>query len=278
MTSNGLRLLSVAMLMMMSGFAQAVNFNCSLGVAPAYNQVYSETVNSATALSVTVTCQKIGGGGGRTINFTVTPNNGNNPSGSQNRAANAGFINYDLYTDSSCTTPWSGAGSIAMPGGGGNPIRSQMLTYYGCVPAVQPLLPAAAIYSDNVSLTLAAAANAKDTVTITGANPRIFAVNVTVNATCTLSILPGTALPGTVNFGTYTAFQGSAINANTSFATVCTNLTPYTLSLDANGGVVSGLNYSLGLNTTPNTGGTNPCVRLGHGCGADLLHQRHHAR
>ena len=63
--------------------------------------------------------------------------------------------------------------------------------------------------------------------------------------------------PGTVNFGTYTAFQGSANLANTTFSTTCTNLTPYTLSLDANSGAVSGLNYSLLLNTTSG-GGVHP--------------------
>lgn len=257
MMLNCTRLLCTAILVIIfaSGAQAAATYSCSLGAAPSYSQTYSSTGNSSTALSVTVTCVKSGSGGGLSIDYTVTPNNGLNPSGAQNRAASgAQYINYDLYTDSSCTVPWSGAGTIVMPGGGGTTL-SQTLTYYGCVPATQPTLPAALSYSDTVSLQLAVSTGG---VTITGPNPRTFPVTITANATCTMSALPGTKLPGNVDFGTYTAFQGSAKTANTSFATVCTNLTPYTLSLDANGGVVSGLNYSLGLNTTPNTGGSNP--------------------
>lgn len=244
------QLLQVAMLVMVACGAQAAaTFSCVLGAAPSYTQIYSNASNSSTALSVTVTCVKSGNGGGRTINYTVTPNNGLNASGAQNRAALGGqYINYDIYTDSSCTVPWSGSGSIVLPGGGGA-TRSQTLTYYGCVPASQPTLPAAGTYSDTVSTQLSVSTGG---VTITGANPRTFQANITVNATCTMS-----TPPGTVNFGTYTAFQGSAKTANTTFGTTCTNLTPYTLSLDATGGAVSGLNYSLLLNTT-SSGGMHP--------------------
>lgn len=252
MRSTWVRLLQVAILLLAAGGAQAATFACSLGIAPNYTQIYSAVSNSSTALSVTVSCTKSGGGGARTINYTVTPNNGLNPSGAQNRATGAaGTINYDIYADPSCTIPWNGVGAISFAGGKGGATISQTLTYYGCVPASQPTPPAAGSYSDTVSMTLAIVPPSAG-ITITGPNPRNFAVTITVNATCTFS-----TPPGTVNFGTYTAFQGSASTANTTFSTTCTNLTPYTLSLDATGGAVSGLNYSLLLNTSP-SGGVHP--------------------
>jgi spore coat protein U-like protein len=243
-------LLRVVVLLALAGSVQAQTFSCRFRAAPPnYTQVYSSLANSSTALSVQVRCGKAGGGAGKTINYTVTPSNGLNASGSQNRASFSGqFINYDFYTDSACTIPWSGSGTIVLPGGGGSN-QTQTLNYYGCVPASQPVLPAAGTYADTVTMTLAVPDPA---VTITGANPRSFTVGVTVNATCTLS-----TPPGSVNFGTYTAFQGSASTANTTFRTTCTTSTPYTMSLDTTGGVVSGLNYSLLLNTT-GSGGTHP--------------------
>ena len=240
------------------GAHAAATFSCSLGAPPNYTQVYSAQANSSTALSVTVTCVKSGNGGGNTINFTVTPNDGLTPSGSQNRASLAGqYINYDLYTDSACTIPWSGSGTITLPGGGGATL-SQPLTYYGCVPASQPTLPAVGTYTDTVMMTLAIVAD--PTVTITGTNPRPFTTLITVNPTCALS-----TTPGPVNFGTYTAFQGSAGTANTSFTTTCTNGHGYSMSLDTYSGVVTGLNYSLALGTAAGSGSAAPLAATGTG-------------
>jgi len=257
MSLKWMRLLQLAILLVLTaGAAQAQTFICSLGAAPNVNLTYSSASNTSIARSVTVTCVKTSGGGPRTINYTVTPNNGLNASGAQNRAALGGqFINYDIYTAAACAVPWTGSGSIAMPGGGAGAIRSQTLTYFGCVPASQPGLPAAGTYNDTVSLQLAVSTAG---VTITGTNPRTFQTNITVNATCVMATPQGVAqLPGTIAFGTYTAFQATAKTANTTFVTTCTNLTPYTLSLDAASGVVSGLNYSLLLNTSA-SGGMHP--------------------
>ncbi|RPJ48651.1 MAG: hypothetical protein EHM16_01745 [Betaproteobacteria bacterium] len=251
MRSTWARLLQVAILLLVAGSAQAATFACSLGTVPNYTQIYSDVSNSSTALSVTVSCTKSGGGGGLTFDYTVIPNNGLNPSGAQNRATGAaGNINYDLYTDSSCTIPWSGAGTFSFAGGKGGATISQTLNYFGCVPAAQPGFPSAGSSTDLVSMTLAIVTTGA--ITVTGTNPQSFNVTINVNPRCTFS-----TPPGTVNFGTYTAFQGSANLANTTFSTTCTNLTPYTLSLDANSGAVSGLNYSLLLNTT-SSGGVHP--------------------
>ena len=59
--------------------------------------------------------------------------------------------------------------------------------------------------------------------------------------------------PGTVAFS-YTAFAAVAATASTSFSARCSTSTPYTMALDANVGVVSGLNYSLALSALSGSG------------------------
>ncbi|MDH4287079.1 MAG: spore coat U domain-containing protein [Gallionella sp.] len=257
MKLKSIQLLLFSVLLVFAGVAwAAATYSCNISTLPNnYSQTYSGLSNSSTSLSLSITCIKTGNGGALTINYTVTPSNGLWASGAQNRAALSGnFINYDIYTDATCTTAWSGTGSMAMPGGGPATI-TQALTYFGCVPMAQPGLPPPATYGDTVTMTLATTTAG---VTITGTNPAPFTVSVIVPAVCTIS-----TLPGTVAF-TYTAFSAVAVAANTTFQSTCSNLLPYTMSLDATTDVVGGLNYSLALNTS-GTGGVHPLASTGTG-------------
>jgi spore coat protein U-like protein len=75
--------------------------------------------------------------------------------------------------------------------------------------------------------------------------------NVTVNLTSVCAITAG---PADVAF-TYTSFQGSAaVATGGGFSVRCTNTLPYTLSLDATSGTVSGLNYTLALSAASGAG------------------------
>ena len=75
--------------------------------------------------------------------------------------------------------------------------------------------------------------------------------NVTVNLTSQCQITAG---PTDVAF-TYTSFQATAATATGGAYTVrCTNTLPYTMSLDAASGTVSGLNYTLSLSAASATG------------------------
>lgn len=75
--------------------------------------------------------------------------------------------------------------------------------------------------------------------------------NVTVNLTSACQITAG---PADVAF-TYTSFQGAAATATGGgFSVQCTNTLPYTMSLDASAGTVSGLNYTLALSAASGTG------------------------
>lgn len=220
-------LLASVLLLFASGAKAAATFSCSISTAPvSYTQTYSASVNSVSALSLSVSCTKTASGTATTVSYTVTPSNGLYASGTQNQAALAGNnISYDIYTDTTCTIPWSGSGSMVFAGGASGTIITQTLTYYGCVRSAQPLLPIPGTpYSDTVSMTLASATAG---VTITGTNPSAFPVNITVLATCSISTVPAI----TFNY----ISSGSAANTSSPFGITCTNTTPYTLSLDAGG-------------------------------------------
>ena len=75
--------------------------------------------------------------------------------------------------------------------------------------------------------------------------------NVTVNLTSKCEITAG---PADVAF-TYTSFQTTAATGTGgAYSVRCTNTLPYSMSLDATSGTVSGLGYSLGLSAATATG------------------------
>ncbi|MDA8257004.1 MAG: spore coat protein U domain-containing protein [Betaproteobacteria bacterium] len=251
MKRKSIQLLLAVALATLAAWAQAAVYTCSIGAPTAFSATYSTSSNANAALSIAVTCVKTGSGGGTTIVATVTPNNGGNPSGNQNRATATGTINYDLYTDATCATLWPGSGNLTFTfSGGGGSTQTQTVNYYGCVPSAQPLLPAANTFTDTVSQTLALPTPGG--ATITGTNPQTFGVSITVPAVCKIN-----PVPGSVNFGTYVAF-GSALTANTTFGVTCNDTLTYGLDIGTTGGVVGGnsLYYTLGINTTASGGST----------------------
>jgi spore coat protein U-like protein len=243
-----------------AGRAFAANYTCTLGspTGPSnFTATYSATSNAVAALTVDVTCVRTGGVGNNNFTATVTPNHGLYFSGTQNKGANGtDRVNYDLYTDATCTTLWTSSvlNFTAPPAGG----QTRTATYYGCVPSAQPLRPPAAVYTDTVSLAL----TTSRPQSVPAGTPKTFAVNITVPAICTIS-----PVPGTVAFGTYVAF-GSALTTNTTFGMTCNQTLTYGLDIGATaGGVVGGnsLYYTLGLSTT-SSGGSNPLNgRTGNG-------------
>jgi len=195
--------------------------------------------------SVTVTCQRNAGGDPTTLDYTVAVNNGSNRSGAQDRArlgATANYINYENYRDSTCASLWGSITSQRIAGtmtlSGFTPTTATT-SFWGCVPASQLGKPAGT-YTDAVSITLRRGNTTLDTGT--------FPVSIYTPAVCNI-----TTAPGTVAF-TYAAFQVSAALASTTFGVTCSNLLPYTMALDATVGVVSGLQYSLGLSASGSTG------------------------
>jgi hypothetical protein len=52
---------------------------------------------------------------------------------------------------------------------------------------------------------------------------------------------------------------------NTSFATLCNSGLPYTMEFDTPGGTIAGVDYTLSLNTSPDTGGSTLLNSTGTG-------------
>ena len=230
--------------------------------SPGFSTAYPMTggVLNITAANFTVTCTS-NRTAIRTVTYQVGVNNGVNAVGTQNRArSGASRLNYDLYSDLGCTNQWQ---STAVNNRIPNPAVTFTVTlgapvvrtfsYYGCVPAGLTV-PAAGTYTDTVTMTLTGSVSGGG-LTLTGGT---FPVSIIAPATCSFS-----QQPGNIIFN-YTSFSATDVLANTTFQATCTNFLPYTIALDATAGVVSGLNYTLALNTI-GTGGANPLTSTGNG-------------
>jgi hypothetical protein len=242
--------------------AQAAVF-CSLSSAGFANgYVPTNITTSITPATFSVTCSRDNAAaGGPTVNvrFQVAAGNGSNASGTQNRAARAGsFLNYHVATDAGCATPWKGATLIPTPQASipmaKNSTVTANYTFYGCIPPGQLVLPPEGMYTDTVAMTFSG--GGPGSVTFTNGT---FPVNIIAPASCNI-----TTPPASVAF-TYTAFSPTPVLANASFGVRCTTSLAYSMALDATFDVVAGLNYTLALNTTGNTGGLNPLLSVGTG-------------
>lgn len=223
--------------------------SCWISSAPAeFSAIYSSTANVRVNTTVTVRCQTTSGT--QAVSYSLTPDNGLNPSGTQNRAqSGSGFLNYDLYSNNTCTTLWTSlSGTMTANTTGVN----RSATVRQCTKPTTPA-PNAGYHTDIQTLTLSISTPG---VIITGTNPWTFPVNVGVPLSCQVS-----SPPGNIDFGTYPAFSTTSRSTSTTFNVRCTqaNLS-LTIDIgDNQNGVVpnTGLIYSLSINTT-NTGGSNP--------------------
>lgn len=213
------------------------------------------------ALTFTVNCSRDAGGNTRSVTYTATTDNGLNESGTQNRAMNgASTLNYDFYTDSTCTTQWNGAAAFSTTfsttaSSGPFPFTH---TFYACTLATPQTSVIVGDYVDTVTIQLSGTGTASQ-LTFVPVNATS-AVKITVAKEFAL-----TTPPGAIDFGTYTAFTGMAKTQNTSFVAKGTNQGTYTMALDNVNGVVAGLNYTLGLNATAGSAGSATLSATGTG-------------
>jgi spore coat protein U-like protein len=248
----GLALLLSAMFFQTAAQA-AISCNISaLGITSGYPP-NSPTIITTQA-SYSITCTRGLLSDPTTTSYSVKVSNGLQPTGQNNNAAfGANRIRYDFYTNSTCGTQWKGGTTVPSPAGtitmSGLTSTTVTQNFWSCVPALQA--PAAGTYTDTVTMTPTYSAGV-----VGGAGT--VAVTIITPAVCTIS-----TAPGTVNFGTYVAL-GGAVTASATFGSTCSNSLPYTISLDANSGVIAGLNYSLVLNTVSN-GGANTLNSTGTG-------------
>ena len=223
---------------------------CTSITSSGYSTSFTGTVppNNITQGSFTVTCNRNLAGDPTTLSYTVGADNGLNAGGGFNQAAlGASRLQYDLYKDAACGVRWKIAGGNRIADTmtlSGFTATSKQTNYWGCITTSQTL--PAGIYTDTITMTLSV-----------GGLTNTFPVNISTPSVCTI-----TTAPGTLSF-TYTAF-GAAQTASTSFQPNCTIYLAYSMALSATSDVVSGLNYSLALNTI-NSGGSSPLASTGTG-------------
>jgi len=231
----------------------------SPGFASGYVPLNITTSITSSTFDVTCSRDNFGGPPNATVQYNMSVNNGMNPLGTQNRAVRAGnFLNYHLATDTACATRWSGATTIPstvisflLPK---NTIVTNTYTFYGCILPGLATLPTEGAYTDTVTMTFTPG-KATGASTFTGGT---IPVTIVAPATCII-----TTPPANVAFS-YTAFSPAAVLANSTIGVRCTTFLAYTITLDAAINVLTGLNYSLALNTT-SAGGTNPLSSVGTG-------------
>jgi spore coat protein U-like protein len=227
----------------------AISCNVS---SPGISTTYSGTL-SINQTSVNINCTRLSGDPA-TSAYSLTPDNGINATGQLNRAANSTwYLGYEEFQDSICSTPW------AFPGGSMNGTIyfgtslgvSVTRDYWVCIPADQ--VNAVGSYSDTVVMTLTYNDGTADVMTTGGHQ-----IGILTTPSCSIS-----TAPGTIDFS-YTALQNTATTANTTFGTTCSVGTSYSISVDSDKGVISGLQYSLRINTI-SSGGSNPVGSSGTG-------------
>jgi hypothetical protein len=241
MKSCWARLLLVIALLLGAPCAQAA-ITCTIaspGVA--LNYVNNTTTNAQTYFSVSCTRTSTSDPGN--VNYDVLADNGQNPTGQNNRAMLTGaFLRYDVFTSSACNNTWKGnrkiSDSISWPNNATGTITKQT-SYWGCIITAQTVTNSGT-YIDNVGLQMTYGANS---TVATGIAP----VAIFAPALCTM-----TTPAGTLRL-TYAAF-GPQVSQSTGFAVTCTTGMAYTITTDVTEAVITGLRYVLSLNATAATG------------------------
>ncbi len=255
--------LGILFSILFANVVQAAVF-CSV-TSPGFSTAYvtANTTTNVTATSFSVTCTKDAAGrrATSTVSYQVTAGNGLNATGTQNRANKlTSFINYSVSTVPTCATAWKGttvlptvAASFVMAM---NTTVTNTYTFYGCILPLQVATAPVGNYTDTVTMTIArAGGGGGGRVTYTSGS---FPVTIVAPATCTL-----TTPPTNLAFS-YTAFRPTAALTSATYGVTCSTLLPYTMSLDTTIGVVTGLNYTLALNTVA-AGGASPLASVGTG-------------
>lgn len=238
MKPKSIQLLLAMALLLSASWAQAA-ITCTSITSPGFSTAYSGAAPNITQTSFTVTCNRNLAGDPTTLNYSVSVNNGLQPTGQTNRAAlSSNYIRYDVYQDSTCATDWRSSKPInATMNLSGFVSTSQTTTYWGCITVANQTVPAGG-YTDTVTMTLDY-----------GVSPLIntFPVAIYTPTVCTISSSPGSVVFNYIGLG-------GAVASSTTFGATCTTSLPYTMALDTTSGTVLGLNYSLALSTGSSTG------------------------
>ena len=248
-----LGILSAIAFCLASFSAQAV-ITCTAPSSTGFSTAYNPTgpVPNVTQGTVSFTCTRSAAGDATAL--LLRANNGVDVcAGSNDASSGTNCINYEAYQNSGCSTVWtnnSNASSIPITLLSVLTPQPMTINFWGCITVAGQNMPAGT-YTDTVTISVRTTGG----TLIAGAS-NTMPVSITNPATCSITSI------GNVAFGTYIAFRATALSASTADIVLsCTSQLPYTMSLDANTGVVAGLNYSLTINslTPPVTSrGTGP--------------------
>lgn len=246
--------LAMAALVLFSASAQAAVLCTSVtssGLSSTRDSlVATDTLNQG---SFTIVCSRAANDPTTTVSYAALAKGSVNATASDSRArlgVTNSYLTYNVYTNPGYSNDWTRnnnciTGSFTVSSSSSN---SPAISYYAKIPGSQNVRPGT--YSDTPTISV----NYSTTKTANCPNGGLgdvsgsFQVQITNTASCQIR-----TPPGTVAF-TYTAFAPTPATASTTFAIRCSNTTPYTMALDANAGVVSGLNYALTLSATDATG------------------------
>ena len=236
--------LFAAWMLLAAAAAQAIT--CTSITSPGFATTYYNRTNVMTQATFTVTCSRGNQDPEDSVTYDVQVDNGSNPQQQNNRASLGNdTVKYELYTDSTCTTPWTGTTKITDTitwQGNKKGNASRQSSFWVCIPS-QNVTGSGGNFTDTVTMTLSYAGG----TSITGTIP----VEIFAPANCSF-----TTSPGAINLS-YAAF-GPAQSGSTSFAVQCTSGMPYTISTNVPEGVLVNLRYVLSLSNTSGTGTGTP--------------------
>lgn len=244
--------LLVALALQVAGVPAHAAISCSM-VTSDFFSVYDGLATQANTnqSAFTLNCSRLTTDP-NTLNFIAFTNDGENPTGSNNRAKNTAsnnYLRYDFFTTSSYAVNWSKSSKciVGTVNFGGALSASQTTPFFSRILAGQTGLPIGT-YADTIRASVAynltsCQNNAPENIFST------FSATISNMAACQIAVPPGN-----VAFS-YTAFTATQATANTSFQARCSTTLPYTLSINGSqtggvySGVVSGLNYELSIGT-----------------------------
>ena len=217
---------AVAIVLLLSVAPARAAITCSIG-SPGFTALYDFIIATPNdnSSSFTLNCSRLATDA-TTLNYIAFTDDGLYNTGSNNKAKHTtavNYINYDFFTDATFATNWSKSsrcivGSINF---GSSLTAPKTTTYYSRIPAAQTGIPQGS-YADTVTIYVsygATTCGGGATQNISGS----FTVAISNVPACEISVPPGN-----VAF-TYTAFQATAVAANTTFlpAALPTWLTPW---------------------------------------------------
>jgi len=217
---------------------------CTALSSPGVTINYTNQTTTSTQTYFQVTCSRAAGDP-TTVTYSVTANNGQNPSGQNNQAMNgAAGLRYDVYVNSTCTTQWKGnttiTDTITWTSATDTSSITRRTNFWGCITAAQTATNSG-LYSDTVGLTLSYAGGTSLTASVP--------VRIYAPASCTF-----TSQPGNIVISNYVPFTSATRTASSTFAVQCTNQMPYSLATNVTEAVAAGLRYTLSLSATTGSG------------------------